>query len=203
MSSWFSRIIAWCNHTHLQHGHLLQQPADLVYETKRPHASQGQDILGSQVLADLSSRSSMGRKRRCRCEMLDDDDIITKSIFNMNLPNFPRPFLSNKSISPRRILALVCLLRYINVSLNRGFWHGSVLNLIGRKTREKVVDLHGESNRSSGFLDRHTEIQIYTSQHSFERFSTPMTLVIILTHIPNLIISLHLKTNYVSYGQLR
>jgi len=31
-----------------------------------------------------------------------------------------------------------------------------VLNLIDRKTREKVVDLYGESNWSSGFLDRHT-----------------------------------------------
>ena len=31
-----------------------------------------------------------------------------------------------------------------------------MLNLIGRKTREKVVDLYGESNWSSGFLDRHT-----------------------------------------------
>ena len=43
----------------------------------------------------------------------------------------------------------------------------------------------------------------HTSQHCCEQFSIPMILVIILTHIASSILSLRLKTNYVSYRQLK
>ena len=80
-----------------------------------------------------------------------------------------------------------------------------------------VVDLRGERwltsyhIRNSGCIEVSwtgiRQRQIYgkkhTSQHSFEPFSTPMTLAIILTHIANSILSLRLKTNYVSYRQLK